>query len=65
MSQLLYIVVALGIKETPADKVTGLIIIEADLGISKEQLTVKALINSRAQGNFISQAWAKQHLQKP
>jgi hypothetical protein len=44
----------LGIKETLADKVTGLIIIEADLGTSKEQLMVKALINSRAQGNFIS-----------
>jgi hypothetical protein len=47
-------VVVLGIKEMPADKVIGLIIIEADLGMSKEQLMVKALINSRAQGNFIS-----------
>jgi hypothetical protein len=46
--------VVLSIKETPVDKVIGLIIIEADLGMSKEQLIVKALINSRAQGNFVS-----------
>jgi hypothetical protein len=36
MSQLLCVAVALGIKEMLADKVTGLIIIEADLGTSKE-----------------------------
>jgi hypothetical protein len=54
MSQLLCAVAALGIKEMLADKVTGLIIIEADLGMSKEQLIVKALIDSGAQGNFIS-----------
>jgi hypothetical protein len=59
------VVIALGIKETLVDKVTGLIIIEVDLGMSKEQLMVKALINSGAQGNFVSQAWAKQYLQKP
>jgi hypothetical protein len=41
-------VVVLGIKGMPADKVTGLIIIKADLGTSKEQLIVKALVNSRA-----------------
>jgi hypothetical protein len=48
MSQLLCVVVVLGIKEMPADKVTGLIIIEADLGMSKEWLMVKALVNSGA-----------------
>ena len=48
MSQLLCAVTVLGIKELLTDKITGLIIIDTDLGTFKEQLTVKALVNSRA-----------------
>ena len=54
MSQLLYIVIILDINKLLINKVTGFIIIEVDLGIPKKWLIVKALINNKTQGNFIS-----------
>ena len=47
MSQLLYIIIILSINKLLIDKAIRFTIIKINLGIPKEQLIVKALINNK------------------